>query len=516
MKQTDDMKTLKRNITFIIFLAVTFVANAAEVSQERALAVAKLIIMERVIGINTDVKEINTVTKNGKAIYYVINFIQGGWALVSADDTTAPLIGYSDTGTYNIFSQAESNKWMMDKFVGQIEQNARTRKHADAAWQQSYGHTTRAASKKVEPIITVKWNQGKPYNKYCPSDQKGATYVGCVAVAMAQAMSVWQYPSRPQGSHSYTHDTYGTLYVNYDNEPDYNWNNIMTGANNKDELARLLYHVGISIDMNYGTDGSGTQTSYIPGALKKYFGYPNSVTYYSRDKYSDNWEELILNELYSGRAVCYSGHDPKKNYGHCFNLDGFDGSFFHVNWGWGGANDGYFPLDGLRDNTMDMDYTSGQGVVVGIRPPSEHPCDIMLTHNSVSANMPAGTVVGQVIVDSEAKDPVYEYKIKGEYSVLLHTYLKAPFEIVDDELRTTEPLSMDNGNRNINITVTNTKNNFSYSKDFTIYVTDPSGITRIENQHSNDGKIYTLDGKKIINAHKKNIYIINGKKIIKK
>lgn len=511
------MKTLKRNITLIIFATVAFMANATEVSMERAMSVAQSIMKERVYGMDTNVKGINAVVSNGKTVYYVINFEKGGWALIAADDTTAPLIGYSDTGEYDIINQAESNKWMMREFAGQIEQNARMQKQANAAWQQSYRHTTRAASKKIDPIITVKWNQGKPYNKYCPSDQNGATYVGCVAVAMAQAMSVWQYPLRPEGSHSYTHATYGSLYVDYDKEPDYNWNNIMTGANNKDELARFLYHVGISIDMNYGTDGSGTQTSYIPGALKKYFGYPNSVIFYSRDRYSDNWEELILNELYAGRAVCYSGHDPKKNYGHCFNLDGYDGSFFHVNWGWGGSNDGYFPLDGLRDNTMDMDYTAGQGVVVGIRPPSEHPCDIMLTQNSVSANMPAGTVVGKVIVDSEAKDPVYKYEIKGEYSILLHTYLKAPFEIVGDELRTTEPLSIDNGDRNINITVTNINNNFSYSKDFTIHVTDPTGIIGIENRQPSDGKMYTLDGKQIVNTHNiRGVYIINGKKIIKK
>lgn len=509
------MKTLRRNIALMLFVAATLTVGAAEVSQNMAVAMAKSIMTSRVNGIDTEVKDVEAVRKDGKIVYYAINFEKGGWALIAADDTTMPLIGYSATGSYDICNQAESMQWMMDSFAEQINQNAHSRKQACAGWNRPV-MSTRAVSDKIAPIISTKWNQGKPYNKYCPSDSKGSTYVGCVAVAMAQAMSVWQHPARPQGSHSYVHSTYGSLFVDYDKEADYDWNAIMTGANNKDELARLLYHVGVSLDMNYGTDGSGTQTSYIPKALKTYFGYPNSVTFYSRDKYQEDWETLILNELKSGRPVCYSGHDPKKNYGHCFNLDGYDGSFFHVNWGWGGANDGYFPLDGLRDLTMDMDYTSGQGVVVGIRPPSEHPCDIILSNNTVNAEMPAGTVVGTVIVDSEAKNPTYTYKIRGEYSILLHTYLKAPFEIVGDELRTTESLSMDDGDRNINITVTNTDNKFSYSKDFTIHVTSQTGVTEIELEPNSNGKIYTIDGRHVTNkkTSNKNIYIIDGKKVI--
>jgi hypothetical protein len=116
------------------------------------------------------------------------------------------------------------------------------------------------------------------------------------------------------------------MYINYDKEPAYNWNNILSGANDRDDVARLLWHCGVAVKMNYGTDGSGTQTSYIPAALQRNFSYPNSVKFYSRKDFSNSdWNDLILNELKAGRAVAYSGYDPKKSYGHCFNLDGYNG-----------------------------------------------------------------------------------------------------------------------------------------------------------------------------------------------
>ncbi len=50
----------------------------------------------------------------------------------------------------------------------------------------------------INPFIKVKWNQGAGWNMFCPMDEDGPgghAYVGCVAVAMAQAMSVYEYPA---------------------------------------------------------------------------------------------------------------------------------------------------------------------------------------------------------------------------------------------------------------------------------------------------------------------------------
>ena len=225
------------------------------------------------------------------------------------------------------------------------------------------------------------------------------------------------------------------------------------------------------------------------------FSYPNSVKYFARNSYDGDWAELILNELMEGRAVAYSGSDPVKSYGHCFNLDGYDGSFFHVNWGWGGSNNGYFGLDGLKDATMDMNYTNGQSVVIGIRRPSEKPSNIDLSYKKVLAGQPAGTLVGDVLVESEATDPVYKYELRGKYSARQHKYLDAPFEVVNDQLVTTKELTA--GTQTVTITATNVQNLGSVERTFNITVTtDPTGVTEIQVSPVNK-KFYSLSGEQL-------------------
>lgn len=444
------------------------------INKDTAIRTAEKAIVKYVTGFKGSVSSVSPVLYENKPVYYVVNFSPSGWVIVSGDDTVTPILGYSSEGSFSITAMSDNcENWMSlyQRHIYNVSQKSSLR---HAGWNEldKAEVRSRAASDKVEPLIKVHWNQSKPYNAYCPGNSQGKAIVGCVAVAMAQAMSVCKYPSRPNGEFSYVSANYGTQYINYDEEPVYDWNSILDGSNNYDAAARLMWHCGVAIRMNYGIDGSGTQTSYMAAALKRNFSYPESVTYYSRDSYSGDWKSLIVNELQNGRAVCYSGADLKKGYGHCFNLDGYDGnSMYHVNWGWGGQNDGYFPLDGLKDATMDMDYTSQQGVVVGIRAKSDKPSDIKLTSTSILEQLPAGTVVAEVQVSSEASNPIYEYTVRGEYSAIIHDYVNAPFEIKDGKLMTTEILDASKTSVwNIEITATNTSNKSSYTKKFSIKV----------------------------------------------
>jgi len=469
---------IKKFLLALLALTCMTTAEAAEVSQQQAIYMAKT-------KVSGDVSSVKTVACEGQKAYYVVQFAEGGWVLVSADDASYPFIGYSTEGIYQTEGQPESVKSMMDIYGRQVIENKQAtdaRRHA--GWEQASLAKARAnaeSSDKIDPLIQVNWNQTGSFQKYCPGTGKNQAVVGCVAVGMAQAMSVAQWPSRPVGEFSYKCANYGQQYINYDNEPDYNWGDILSGANGKDDVARFLWHCGVAVSMDYGADGSGTQTSYIPAALLRNFNYPKSVKYYSRDGFSgsdDDWKELILTELQEGRAVAYSGHDPKGNYGHCFNLDGYDGEFFHVNWGWGGSNNGYFPLNGLKDAKMGMNYTDGQGVVVGIRPPSEKPSDIHLSSQEVQAGLPVGTLVCNVTVESEATNPVYKYELHGPYSARQHRYLSAPFEIVDNRLVTTEEL--EEGEEKVTITATNVSNGGSVERTFTIHVINgPTGVSDV-------------------------------------
>ena len=463
-----------------LFLLLAFGLNvsfADVITKERA----QQYVIDKVIPMMNPVAEVGEVTPvyhDDCLVYYVLNLQPEGWVLVSATDAVRPLLGYNPTGRYELNPEMDNNNAWMRGYVHEIVKAVEEKDTPIKDWDKlPTSPVTRAAGKRIDPLISVTWNQGSPYNKYCPSDANGRAVVGCVAVAMAQAMSVAKYPSRPVGEFSYTHGTYGSLYINYDEEGAYDWSAIINGDNGKDNVAKLLYHCGVSVKMDYSPGGSGTQSTYVPAALKRNFSYPDAVTYYSRGSYSGDWEQLVIDELEAGRAVYYSGHDPIKNYGHAFNLDGYDGnSMFHVNWGWGGVNNGYFTIDGLRDKKMDMDYTAGHGAVVNIRKPSSAPTDINIATTKVAADAEIGTVVTALEITSEMTDATYSYKITGPFNPITKRYGKVPFAIDEaGNLVTTEALTA-NKDYNVIITVTNTKTNESFKKEFVIKVVDATAV----------------------------------------
>ena len=99
--------------------------------------------------------------------------------------------------------------------------------------------------------------------------------VGCVAVAMAQMMSVYQYPKGPKGNAVYwmKSNAENAIYITLKNEKPYDWENIMSGAEDNAEVARLLYHCGVAVRMKYGADASSAYMEDIREALINNFSY---------------------------------------------------------------------------------------------------------------------------------------------------------------------------------------------------------------------------------------------------
>jgi len=429
---------------FLLF-CLSFSAFAVEITKQNARSLALNAITDRDPSFAAYDAIVSDSINNKQVSFYIVQFKPQGWALISKTDQAEALLGYSADGVFTRNSQPESMKFWLKKYDDQIKYVIQNPSTAAINVRKK---STSATNTAVLPLIQVNWNQTKPYNQYCPTDANGQAIVGCVAVSMAQAMTVARYPDRPVGYFSYFSNTYGNIYIDYDKEPAYDWNVIISGSDSKVSAARLLFQCGVSVKMDYSTTASGTQTSYIPGALKTYFSYPSSVTYYSRDSYDGDWSKLVINELNNGRAVVYSGLDVQRNEGHAFNLDGYDGtSMFHVNWGWSGQNNGYYTIDGLKDSGFD--FTSQQGVVVGIRAPSVAPSDIALSSNSVQEQSAVGTVVGTVTVQSEAVNPTYTFELKGSYSIFTHGYLPASFYIEDGNLKTKDVFSVDEGDQSV-------------------------------------------------------------------
>jgi hypothetical protein len=332
-----------------------------------------------------------TRSKDGKAenYFYVFNNESKGFVIVSADDAATPILGYSDEGVFDANDMPSNAQNWLKGYEEQIKyiiaNEVATNKEVENQWQQlkEGNSATRGAlsATSVAPLLKTQWNQGQYYNDLCPYDEKSdyankRVPIGCVVTAMAQVMKYWNYPVNGIGSHSYSHNKYGTLSADFANTT-YDWNSMPNKATSPNTaLATLIYHCGVSVNMNYGPDGSGAQVSEVVDALSGYFKYSSSIKLISRTDHTDEeWLSKLTDELDSKRVVYYSGRHFKTGVGadtvsagHAFVFDGYDNNkLFHVNWGWGGKHDGYFQVQTLNSDDH-WKWNNTNSAIIGIQP----------------------------------------------------------------------------------------------------------------------------------------------------
>ncbi|MDO4511066.1 MAG: C10 family peptidase [Bacteroidales bacterium] len=307
----------------------------------------------------------------GEADFFVFNqAAEAGYVIVAGDDAITPVIGYADAGKFDPANMPANMKWWLSEMQREIEF---IKKNPDQARKAPV--TTKA----VAPLLTCTWNQDGPFNNLCPTysgDTRCAT--GCAATATAQIMYHHKYPAQGTGSHSYTTRTKKfELSVDF-SQSVYNWAamkdvySYSTPEAAKEAVARLMYDVGVALDMDYSYSSAALNTDVV-NALPTYFGYDKSIQYHIRDAYSvAMWEKLLRDELDAGRPVYYSGQ--ANTGGHAFVCDGYDKEgYFHFNWGWGGNSDGYFMITMLNPKdqgigSFDGGYNTAQAMITHIMP----------------------------------------------------------------------------------------------------------------------------------------------------
>lgn len=456
---------MKKFVISMLVATCCITAWALPVDRTRASSVATTFI-NSVNGVSHSVRSVESVDGG----CYIVNFAPQGWVIVAADDNVEPVIGYSPKGSLSLGAAPDNLRYMFGEYKKLVVTAARSGA-TQKTWADPVMVRSRAGAS-VEPLITMKWNQPAPFNKYCPGTDDNKALVGCVAVAIGQAMSVQQYPSRPKGSVSYSAAGYGTQRINFDSERAYNWDDILSGANSYDEVARFLYHAGMSVRMNYGVDGSGipsNEVDRISNGLREHFGYGNDVSYIWRSAYKGDWDRLVLNELHAGRAVIYNAVDTDRNAGHSFNVDGFDGNnSFHVNWGWGGSGDGYFRLDNLRD--APYFFNDYHVIIIGIGAPDRLLRSITLSNSEIEEGLDAGSVVGSIMVNGEVPAGSMTFSVRGMYNSSTDSYAEVPFTIDNGMLKTTRRLDKSDGTIAVDIEVTDGASGESLVQGFSIAV----------------------------------------------
>ena len=241
----------------------------------------------------------------------------------------------------------------------------------------------RAGTAAVAPLLGgIKWNQMEPYNNRCPL-YKGTnrSVTGCVATAMAQVMMYHQYPMELKSTiEAYTTKSKGIKIPAINSGETYDWDNMLPdysktdySSAQADAVAKLMYHCGAAVEMDYGPSSGANVT---PAILATYFGYDADLMQdLTRTCFTlQQWMTLIDNELKAKRPILYSGQSSDG--GHEFVCDGSDGKgLYHINWGWGGYQDGYFDLTilqpqkgGAGSGSAVDGYNRDCSMIIGIAP----------------------------------------------------------------------------------------------------------------------------------------------------
>lgn len=388
---------MRRFLLLLSVLGAYLTLNAESVSKSDALKKAQSFMPGRHFVESKSVASARAQESGKPEAFYVFNADNnGGFVVVSGDDRTTEILGYSKTGYLNMEQIPENLKWWLDGYIRQIEALGTSAKPAPKAKSRGAGSWDA-----IEPLIQTKWNQYYPYNKMCPDykgyDWRDASFdtehlitknvdyhcvTGCVATAMAQIMYYYHYPnncpaiSEYKTSKGWTMKALDAMTFSWDQMKEtYNGNETDASA---ESVAKLFRYCGQAVNMDYGLyrDG-GSSASLSANVMAEVFGYSKNIHNLYRNLYTTSqWEKMIYAELAAKRPVLYSGQSENGS-GHEFIVDGYDGKgLFHMNWGWGGMSDDYFVLS-LADpydqgaGGSDGAFQFDQSALIGVQPPIE-------------------------------------------------------------------------------------------------------------------------------------------------
>ena len=373
---------------FLLLMSLASFAGPRSFQQAKEIALRQAaqlgISMDETSSAKAKSKRVKSASGEVPAYYVFPNGEGKGFTVVSGDDRLPEVVGYSDKGTYDEENLPTNYVGFMkayEEMVGQLD-NGDSRASASVAEAKAL-RSSGYQQPTVAPLLgNIQWNQGEPYNNMCPlysADKRSVT--GCVATAMAQVMMYYQYPKSLQADIP--------QYVSYSNHisipqinqgESYDWDNMQpqysygsyTDAQ-ADAVAKLMYHCGAACQMDYGYESAANVT---PTILSTYFGYDSDLMQdLNRDVFTlAEWTQIMDQELASKRPILYGGQSSGG--GHEFVCDGTDGNgLYHINWGWGGYQDGYFDVTilnpdkgGVGSGNASDGFNQYCSMIIGIAP----------------------------------------------------------------------------------------------------------------------------------------------------
>ncbi|WP_025741786.1 C10 family peptidase [Aquimarina pacifica] len=326
--------------------------------------------------------------ENGDPSFYIVNYQDGGYIMISADNRLEPIraFSYNEKFPFNsddmpsglIHWLSQTTDMVHDVRILDEEQTVSVAQAWNICELQATLAVTRIAecedpnpscqnsSETVGPLMTTEWGQGGLYNDLVQFENctTGTAPTGCVATAMAQVMRFHESPAN------------------------YNWD-AMPDNSGSNATAILMRDIGNAVSMEYTCTTSGANMNNAAVALMANFGY-QSVSYTGFDR------DDVIQQIRWRRPVILSGYRTKDedcflwwcsssySNGHAWVSDGFRkykrcnyddyGNLYststyyylHMNWGWDGSENGFYNWNDWSPGTRDYQYK--KEMIINIRP----------------------------------------------------------------------------------------------------------------------------------------------------
>ena len=318
--------------------------------------------------------------ESGNPPFYVFNNTTGkGFVIVSGEDVSTPVLGYSFENNFPAGGIPINLQGMMDHYTRQINY-ARSNGYSapeeiSRLWKTGSVPTP---GNVVLNYKTAHWDQEEPDNDSCFVINGTRASTGCVATATAIVMRHHGWPEAGKGyipSYSYKDVESGEIFTVPGRQlgHSYNWKAMPmvydrnSSVESRIQIARLMADLGVMLRSCYSeNNGTGACNQDIPVSLIKYMDYAPTAQFVYRRMYSNQeWSEMMQNSLKQYGPIVYGGEDTPET-GHAFVLEGFtDNGYYSFNLGWGGYCNGYYKLDAI--NVDGFNLKNNQDAIIGIK-----------------------------------------------------------------------------------------------------------------------------------------------------
>ncbi|MDE7190098.1 MAG: C10 family peptidase, partial [Muribaculaceae bacterium] len=187
-------------------------------------------------------------------VCYVFNAKDGkGCVIVSAEQNSLPVIGYSDTSVWSMDGIPDAAAELLSTPVVSTYDGT------------SMARAPHRAASTQKVLTTPTWSQEAPFNNNIPNHR----LTGCVGVALAEILKYHQHPATRPAS-----------LVSEGQATTYNWSGMSDGnyrsgytAEQADAVATLVADAAIAIGTDFGMSSSSAFEVKVPYALSSMFGY---------------------------------------------------------------------------------------------------------------------------------------------------------------------------------------------------------------------------------------------------